>query len=281
MSAYDDALNANGGILIQGGTLNLESGDDGIHTDTNLIIDNGTINIGHAYEGIEGVNVTVNNGKITLTSSDDGFNINDKSGLLTINDGEISVNAEGDGLDSNGSAKMTGGTVYVNGPTSRGNGALDYDGSFPISGGTLFATDDGGMALNTSSDSSQLSLLMSFSTTQAPGTTITLKDSSGNTVAAYTPTKRYASIVISSPDLKTGQSYTLYNGNTQVVTFTPTDIATCLNESGITQNQGMGMGNGGGMRGGNPSGGAPAGGGPEGSMPAGGGPGGNGGMRGR
>ncbi|UWG98978.1 carbohydrate-binding domain-containing protein [Dehalobacter sp. DCM] len=245
VSAYDDALNAGTNLLIQDGILNLQAGDDGIHSDTNVTIDNGTITIKHSNEGIEGSNITINNGKITLTTSDDGFNVNDNSGLETINGGVIVINAQGDGLDSNGSAKMTGGTVHISGPTANGDGALDYNGTFTISGGTLIAAGSSGMAESGSTDSTQPSILMYYSTTQAAGTTITLKDSSANTVATYTPEKQYTSAVISSPNMKTGQSYTLYSGSTKVVTFTLADTVTYLNESGITENQGMNAGGGG------------------------------------
>ena len=42
-----------------------------------------------------------------------------------------------DGLDSNGSIKMSGGVVHVDGPTNNGNGALDYDNNFNVTGGSL------------------------------------------------------------------------------------------------------------------------------------------------
>lgn len=248
VSAYDDALNASNDILIKGGTLNLDSGSKGIHSDTSVTIDNGTVTVNHCYEGIEGKNITINDGKITLASNDDGFNVNDSSGLETINGGEISMNVGGDGIDSNGSVKMTDGTVYVNGPTANNNGAIDYDGSFTISGGTIIAAGSSGMAETTGTDSSQPSILMYYSTTQAASTAITLKDSSGNIVAAFTPVKPYTSVAISSPGMKTGQNYTLYSGSTNIVTFTLTDTVTYLNESGITQKQGMNPG--GGMHGG-------------------------------
>ncbi|MCM3627810.1 carbohydrate-binding domain-containing protein [Paenibacillus glycanilyticus] len=66
-------------------------------------------------------------------------------GLLTISGGNLYVDAEGDGLDANGSIAMTGGNVMVNGPTMNGNGALDYDGTFNMTGGTLVPAGSSGM----------------------------------------------------------------------------------------------------------------------------------------
>lgn len=254
LSCKDDAVHSNGDIVITDGSFTIQSGDDGIHSDTNLAISGGSVTILNSYEGIEAKNITVDSGTIQITSSDDGFNVNDSSGVLTLNGGEIHVNAGGDGLDSNGTITMTGGTVDVDGPTDNSNGAIDYDQSFTISGGTVLAAGSSGMAQAPESGT-QPSILMYFSSSQSAGTQITLKDSSGNTVAEYTPSKTFASIAISSPSLKTGGSYTLYKGDTKVVTFSLSGTATYVDESGVTSKQSNGPGGGNmGGRGGNQNG---------------------------
>lgn len=249
ISCPDDAIHSSGDITISGGTITLQSGDDGIHSETDLKISSGTVTIKNSYEGLEGKNITISNGKINITSSDDGFNVNNDSGLLTISGGEVNVNAQGDGVDSNGSIKMTGGTVYVSGPTNDGNGALDYNGTFTITGGKLVAAGSSGMA-QVPESGSQCSVLMYFSNTQSAGTAVTIKDSSGNVVVTYTPSKQYNSVAFSAAGLKTGSTYTLYSGNTKVVQFKPTSTVTYLNESGITTNQGHFPGGGGDFGGG-------------------------------
>lgn len=248
-------LKSAGGILLDGGTFTIQAGDDAIHSGASAIINGGIIEIKNSYEGIEGNNITVNNGKISLLSSDDSFNVSNSSGLLTISGGEIHLNSEGDGLDSNGSAKMTGGIVYVDGPIVNNNGAIDYDKGFAISGGTIVAAGSSGMAEAPDTSSSQPSILMYFSSSQAAGTAVTLKDSSGKAIASFTPAKQYASVAISTPDMKKGSNYTLYKGDTRVVTFTLSDTVTYLNESGITTNQSMGPGGGGFGKGGHGGGG--------------------------
>jgi len=249
LSSHEDAVNSKGNLSITGGTFTIKAGDDALHADANLTISNAALTVRNSNEAIEGKNITVNSCTIKITSSDDGFNVNDNSGVFTINGGNIYVNAEGDGLDSNGSIKMTSGTVYVDGPTQTGNGAIDYNTAFTITGGTLVAAGSSGMAEIPDSSSSQPSILMYYSSAQAAGTPVVLKNSSSNVIVSYTPAKQYASVAISSPKLKTGQSYTLYSGNTKVVTFTLSDKVTYLNESGITTNQSQGPGGGGHMGG--------------------------------
>ena len=62
---------------------------------------------------------------------------------------------------------MTGGTVFVSGPTNSGNGALDYGISAEISGGTIIAAGASGMAENFSSATNQGVMLVSTGTQSA------------------------------------------------------------------------------------------------------------------
>ena len=124
------------------------------------------------------------------------------------------ISMPGDGLDSTGSISMTDGTVIVNGPTNNGNGALDYDEDFEISGGVLIATGSSGMAIATSEGSSQHTILMTYQETQSAGTTLHLEDSEGNEIVTFAPEKDYQSVVTSSPKVTKDASYTLYSEGT-------------------------------------------------------------------
>ncbi|HBU83820.1 MAG TPA: carbohydrate-binding domain-containing protein [Paenibacillus sp.] len=179
---------------------------------------------------------------------------------LHINGGSLTVNAGGDGLDSNGSIYMTDGTVIVNGPTDNGNGALDYDGNFELSGGYLVAAGSSGMAQATSEASTQNTIAMTFPETLKAGTLVHVEDSEGNNILTFAPAKDYQTVVISSPDLKKDGSYVIYSGGTstgkavdglytdgtysggtKVVAFQSTSNVTWVNESGVTTaNSGMG-----------------------------------------
>ncbi|MCA9883732.1 MAG: carbohydrate-binding domain-containing protein [Anaerolineae bacterium] len=275
INAADDGVHANESIVINNGSLTIASGDDGIHADASIEINGGSINITQSYEAIESAVITVNDGDIHMVSSDDGFNASDGSGgdfggrgggmtangnlLLTINGGYIVMNAEGDGLDSNGSVIMNGGTVIVNGPTQSMNGPIDYNGGFQINGGLLIAVGSSGMMEAPDTSSTQYSLAVAFNTTLPAGTLIHIEDSSGNTVLTFAAAKTNQSIVLSSSELRAGETYTVYQGGTAVGTVTDglyTDgtysggtVYTSLTLSSITTMEGGGM-MGGGMRGG-------------------------------
>ncbi len=244
----DDAIHSNDKIVINGGTFTISTGDDGAHADTSLEINGGDINIKEAYEGLESATITINNGNIHITSSDDGINLaggNDNSGLtqgpgvggrpdqwggpgqggfetggnysLYINGGYIAVDALGDGIDSNGMIEMTGGSLIINGPVSNMNGALDFVSS-NITGGFLLAVGSSGMAQTLISSSTQDSVLLNFGSTIQADTLVHIQTSDGDELLTFKATKQFQSIAFSSAELVKGVTYDLYIGGSSTGT---------------------------------------------------------------
>lgn len=261
IDAEDDAVHSGDTITVTGGTLTLATGDDGMHADNALVVSGGDITVTESYEGLEACTITVSGGTVDVTASDDGFNAaggsdsssfgnsrgakdsfaTDASKQIIISGGTITVNAGGDGLDSNGSLTVTGGYTYVSGPTNSANGALDASPA-TISGGVLIAAGSSGMAVTFDSSSDQCSLMYTYQSTQSAGTLITLTDANGNVIVSYAPDKKYQNVVISSPDMVSGSTYTLYSGGsvsngtlsggTQVTTITLSGVSTTTGSSG-------------------------------------------------
>ncbi|MDX1359053.1 MAG: carbohydrate-binding domain-containing protein, partial [Clostridia bacterium] len=230
IDSHDDALHSDNIIEINNGVMILSTDDDGIHGDNEITINGGYIDITNCNEGIEAKIITVNDGEIYINASDDGFNASDgiagSMGMmmrpgnetaaigigLYINGGYIVIRSNADSVDSNADFIMTGGMIIAQGPESSTNGALDANGEIFIEGGLLIAVGSSGMAEYPGPNSDQISFLYVYDTVQQPGTTIAVESEDGEIVLVFTPDKVYQTLVFSSADLEIGKTYTIYSG---------------------------------------------------------------------
>lgn len=181
------AIKAAGELILKGGKYSLDSADDTIHSNANI---------------------TISDGKFTLASGDDGIHADSAT---TISGGTIDITESYEGIEGL-SIDITGGETYVSGPTNDGNSALDYNGTGTVTGGIFIAAGSSGMAENFG-DSSTQGVMMVTVNSQAAGSAVSLSDSSGNELVSWTPEKEYTSVIISCPEITTGQEYTLTTGS--------------------------------------------------------------------
>ena len=272
-TAKKHGIAANDFVNVSGATLNLTVDEDGIHSDNdddvllgNIYLVNTTITVNAGDDGLNAKDWTLESsdeqgpGQQTKKVKSEAANAKnlDQAGdvKIVIDGGTLTVDAEGDGLDANGSIEINGGTVVVNGPTSGANAALDYDDNATLNGGTVLFVDNGQMTMGFGSDSSQAFLMASVQGTA--GTTVEVVDSSGKTVASLKASKSFSTVLISSPDIKDGEKYTIKVGSNSTTATASKQAANI----------------GGGPGGGGPGGGQPGQGGPGGQPGQGGRPGG-------
>ena len=173
IKSHDDSIHTNSDVLletgkygvanltIKGGNITVYSDDDAFHADGTLSFEGGNSVINNSYEGCEGNIINFIDGTVEINSLDDG--INAKS-TLNIKGGFIYMNANGDGIDSNNQITMTGGIILAQGPANGGNGVIDYDRSFSISGGLLLCTGANGMNQKPTAQSGATSTSKTIST---------------------------------------------------------------------------------------------------------------------
>lgn len=123
ITADSDGFDAEETLQVDGGNIEVYAGDDGLHSDDDLIITAGTINVTKSYEGLEGMTVTIEDGDISVVSSDDG------------------INASGDGSSGdsssdtkNSSADNNSGDTNANDSNTKGSNSNKKDDFAPPSG---------------------------------------------------------------------------------------------------------------------------------------------------
>ena len=248
INSADDAIHSDVSLTINGGTFTIASGDDAIHAEDTLTVTAGKIDISESYEGLEALHIDVRGGDIKLVASDDGLNAaggtdqsgteggrdgmfgggpggmgggrpggggfggmsGNSNGSIKISGGNLYINSSGDGLDANGTLEISGGCTVVVGPTQGDTATLDYDKSGIITGGTFIGTGAAGMA-QSFSDSKQGVIALQVGN-QSAGTQIILKDKNGNTVLTHTPELNFTVVILSSPELVKGETYTITVG---------------------------------------------------------------------
>lgn len=245
------------------GSLTIDAGDDGIHAESEINIEGGSIDVTESYEGIEALTIKISGGDIKVVASDDGINAagGDSStgsgafgdddwfggkgggfsdggtdGVIEISGGNLFIQAGGDGIDANGSVTISGGYTVVQGPTQGDTSVLDFNSTGTITGGTFIGTGSSSMAENFTSAENQAVITVSTGN-QSAGQTVTLRDSSGNTIAEVTPTLDYDVVYISTPEVTEGSTYTLTAG-----TYSETIEVTQAVQSSVSSGFGGGRG---------------------------------------
>ncbi|MBQ3583748.1 MAG: carbohydrate-binding domain-containing protein [Lachnospiraceae bacterium] len=162
-----------GYVYLDNPTIAITSKDDGIHADVKVLLNGGTLTIEDSYEGLEACILRINDGDITIHSSDDGINATngssedmmggmtggnmqmpggnqgnmqmpngDNQGNAQMPDGSQGFGQEDDSDDTTTEAlqvldvvlEVNGGTVYVE---ADGDG-IDSNGSVMINGGCVY-----------------------------------------------------------------------------------------------------------------------------------------------
>ena len=264
VTAVKTGIQGKDSVDMNGGSVTITAGTNGMASDVVISVNGGALDI-KAKEGLEAETVNINDGDTNITASDDGINASasdsssasgtvmmggmqgqggqaDEQCAININGGKLTISSGGDGLDSNGVINLNGGEVYVDGPAGNGEQAVDWVRGCNVTGGTMIASGAAGMATNVTSSQGQGTVFVGAS--GSAGQEICLKDSSGKTVASFVPTKTFQCVLITSPSLEQGKSYTVTVGGTEAASFTLDSLTMNVGIAGGMgfRNHGMGFG---------------------------------------
>lgn len=179
---------------------------EGVETKGNLTFDGGTGDY-EIYAQDDCLNTT--------TASTGGVTVRND---LTINVASMIAKVaedadEGDAIDSNGKLIINGGEIFAYAHPNSQDAGLDSGSGTYINGGTVLAT--GNMVDEISSESKQKFFYASLNSQVAAGSTVVIKDNSGNTIYEFTTDRTFRTILYSSADLE-NESYKIYVNGTEV-----------------------------------------------------------------
>jgi hypothetical protein len=217
----DQDITINGGsikIITEGQKFTYGSYDTspkGMKTDQNLTIHGGEIMVralgGEGSEGIESkADLSITGGSVAVYTYDDAINAK-KS--VSISGGYVFTYAtNNDGIDSNGTLSISGGLVIACGTTMPEDGFDCDQNTFTVTGGTLVGIG-GSSSTPTNSTTKQAVALVGVNSLTS-GQYLTLDSSDGTNIFAFQLPRSYqqATVLVSSPLMKTGSSYTLSTG---------------------------------------------------------------------
>ena len=234
INAKDDAIHADETLLVSGGKINITNSYEGLEA-LDIKVSGGGIRIVADDDGLNAAGGNDSSGFGGMGNDQfggpggrpggghgarpggqggqGGFGGMEGSseGSIIISGGILSINASGDGIDANGTLEIIGGSVAVCGPTQGDTATLDYDVSGIITGGTFIGTGARNMA-QTFSGSEQGVIAVSVGN-QESGTLITLTDGSGNVIISHKPEQPFAVVILSSPEIKKGETYNITVGD--------------------------------------------------------------------
>ena len=187
VSSAETGIHCKGSLRITGSELSVKAPKDGLKGKKGVYIGGGKINISDSYECIEGSEVIIQGGELSLYASDDAINASgkDDQGDVVIQEGTVLIRANGDAIDSNHSIFIRGGTVLVEGPANSRNSIFDK-GDTPgaaliISNGTVLAIGSAEKAKNFDAGSQYARL---EKVTGRAGDVITTDDGTGVSLTA-------------------------------------------------------------------------------------------------
>ena len=231
IDAKDDAIHADETLYVYGGKINIVNSYEGLEA-LDMKITDGEICIVASDDGLNAAGGTDSSGFGGMGNDQfggqggrpggqggrpggqggghGGTQSASSDGSIVIEGGNLYIKSSGDGIDANGTLEISGGSVIVCGPTQGDTATLDYDVSGVITGGTFIGT--GGQMMAQSFSDSEQGVIGVKVGSQSANTQITLTDSSGNVILSHVPELPFVIVILSSPDIKKGEMYTITVG---------------------------------------------------------------------
>ncbi len=210
LDASGDALRADGALTMRGGALSITCGGDGLRAGGDVAVSGGVIWVDECETGLSGANVSVGNAEVSIVSAGAGlYALSERGGDASVLDGaKLTIAAGDDGIAAGADVYLAGGETNIC-CSGRSGAPLNAAGEVFADGGTLIAvggSDESAIA----EDSAQAVLRARFNGTLREGVRVVVEDENGQAAFSFEPEADFSRLLLTSPALKQGATYTLY-----------------------------------------------------------------------
>ena len=210
LDASGDALRADGALTMRGGALSITCGSDGLRAGGDVAVSGGVIWVDECETGLSGANVSVENAEVSIVSADAGISaLSERGGDASVLEGaKLTIAAGGDGIAAGADVYLAGGETSIC-CSGRSGAPLNAAGEVFADGGTLIAvggSDESAIA----EDSAQAVLRARFNGTLREGVRVVVEDENGQAAFSFEPEADFSRLLLTSPALQQGATYTLY-----------------------------------------------------------------------
>ncbi len=210
LDASGDALRADGALTMTGGALSITCGGDGLRAGGDVAVSGGVIWVDECETGLSGANVSVESAEVSIVSAGAGlYALSERGGDASVLDGaKLTIAAGGDGIAAGADVYLAGGETSIC-CSGRSGAPLNAAGEVFADGGTLIAvggSDESAIA----EDSAQAVLRARFNGTLREGVRVVVENEDGQAAFSFEPEADFSRLLLTSPALQQGGTYTLY-----------------------------------------------------------------------
>ena len=210
LDASGDALRADGALTMRGGALSITCGSDGLRAGGDVAVSGGVIWVDECETGLSGANVSVESAEVSIVSGGAGlYALSGRGGDASVLDGaKLTIAAGDDGIAAGADVYLAGGETSIC-CSGRSGAPLNAAGEVFADGGTLIAaggSDESAIA----EDSAQAVLRARFNGTLREGVRVVVENEDGQAAFSFEPEVDFSRLLLTSPALQQGGTYTLY-----------------------------------------------------------------------
>ncbi|MDO4911146.1 MAG: carbohydrate-binding domain-containing protein [Corynebacterium sp.] len=161
INTADDGIHSNGATRLSGGNITIATGDDGVHAEVANNIDGATVTITQSNEGIEGGLINISAGTVNVTSSDDGINgSGTNTGTQHTSDNLTTTSTEDESSTStttNNSGSSSSNSGSTSSTTTNNSGTNSNSGDSVVSGSSVWNFGSSSFLSSASNDNASYS----------------------------------------------------------------------------------------------------------------------------